>query len=121
MTLTIQDVAALAPRSFQSGLNISNVRRCVFRGREEDFIFFIAGATLYFVWLGASAASSSQTSASSSAPANIRLMASLVAAQTLQDCGLYTDPPLPRCTDVARLISFRHIIAENFKISVLID
>ena len=121
MTLTIQDVAALAPRSFQSGLNISNDRRCVFRGREEDFIFFIAGATLYFVWLGASAASSSQTSASSSSPANIRLMASLVAAQTLQDCGLYTDPPLPRCTDVARLISFRHIIAENFKISVLID
>ena len=122
MTLTIQDVAALAPRSFQSGLNISNVRRCVFRGREEDFIFFIAGATLYFVWLGASAASSSQTSASSSAPANIRLMASLVAAQTLQDCGLYTDPPLPRCTDVVRLISFRHITAENnFKISVLID
>ena len=84
-------------------------------------MFFIAGATFYFVWLGASAASSSQTSASSSAPANIRLMASLVAAQTLQDCGLYTDPPLPRCTDVARLISFRHITAENFKISVLID
>jgi len=44
-------------------------------------VFSIAGATFYFVWLGASAAASSQASASSSAPANIRLMASLVAAQ----------------------------------------
>jgi len=104
-----------------TGLNLSNDKRCVFSGREEDFVFFIAGATLYFVWLGASAAVSSQASASSSAPANIRLMASLVAAQTLQDCGLYTDPPLPRCTDIVRLISFRQITAENFKISVLIN
>jgi len=63
-----------------TGLNITN-DRCVFSGREEDFVFFIAGATFYFVWLGASAAASSQASASSSAPANIRLMASLVAAQ----------------------------------------
>jgi len=84
-------------------------------------VFSIAGATFYFVWLGASAAASSQAFASSSAPANIRLMASLVAAQTLQDFGLYIDSPLPRCTDVVRLISFRHITAENFKISVLIN
>jgi len=84
-------------------------------------VFFIAGAIFYFVCLGASAAASSQSSASSSVPANIRLMASLVAAQILQDFGLYIDSPLPRCTDV-RLISFRYITAENnFKISVLID
>ena len=39
-----------------TGLTISNDRGCVFSGREEDFVFFIAGATFYFVWLGASAA-----------------------------------------------------------------
>jgi len=105
-----------------TGHNISNDRGCVFSGREEDFVFFIAGASLYFVWLGASAAASSQASTSSSAPANIQLMAAQVAAQTLQDCGSYTDPPLPRCTDVVRLFSFRHLTAKNnFKISILID
>ncbi|KAG2564530.1 hypothetical protein PVAP13_7NG084000 [Panicum virgatum] len=52
-----------------TGHNISNDRGCVFSGREEDFVFFIAGASLYFVWLDASAAASSQASASSSVPA----------------------------------------------------
>ena len=108
--------------SLNTGHNISNDRGCVFSGREEDFVFFIAGASLYFVWLGASAVASSQASTSSLAPANIQLMAAQVAAQTQQDSGSYTDPPLPRCTDVFRLFSFRHLTAENnFKISVLID
>ncbi|KAG2641960.1 hypothetical protein PVAP13_2KG221524 [Panicum virgatum] len=58
----------------------------------------------------------------STASANIQLMVNLVAAQTQQDSGSYTDPPLPRCTDVFRLFSFRHLTAENnFKISILID
>jgi len=83
-------------------------------------VFFIRGVTLYFVWLGASAVASSQASASSSASANIQLMVNLAAAQTQQDSGSYTDPPLPRCTDVGRLFSFRHLTTENnFKISVL--
>ena len=108
--------------SLNTGHNISNDRGCVFGGREEDFVFFTRDATLYFVWLGASAAASSQASASSSASANIQLMVNLVAAQTQQDSGFYTDPPLPRCTDVVCLFSFRHLTAENnFKISVLID
>ena len=108
--------------SLNTGHNISNDRGCVFSGREEDFVFFIRGATLYFVWLGASAAASSQASASSSASANIQLMVNLVAAQTQQDSGSYTDPPLPRCTDVFRLFSFTDLTVENnFNISVLID
>ena len=104
-----------------TGHNISNDKRVCFQRQRGRLCVLHCRRNPLFCLAGASAAASSQASASSSAPANIRLMASLVAAQTLQDCGLYTDPPLPRCTDVARLISFRHITAENFKISVLID
>jgi hypothetical protein len=78
-----------------AGNNISKGGGCVFRGRGEDFVFFIVGPSLYFLWLGTSAATSSQAPASSSAPANIQLMVSLVTAQTLQDSGSYVDPPLP--------------------------
>jgi hypothetical protein len=78
-------------------------------------VFFIAGTSLYFLWFGASAAALSQ------GPANIKLLVSLVTAQTLQGSGSYADPPLPRSMDVVHLFDFRHLTAENaFKISVLI-
>jgi hypothetical protein len=54
-------------------------------------------------------------------PANIKLLVSLIIAQTLQESGSYADPPLPSSMDVVYLFNFGHLTAENaFKISVLI-
>ncbi|PUZ46148.1 hypothetical protein GQ55_7G026600 [Panicum hallii var. hallii] len=103
------------------GYNISKTGGCIFRGRGEDFVFFIVGPSLFFLWLGASASASSQAPASSSAPTNIKLMVTLVTAQTQQNSGSYADPPLPRIMNIAHLFDFGHLTAENaFKISVLI-